>query len=341
MTPAMASSLASIPRIDLGHGPTPLERLERLSAHLGVEVWIKRDDCTGLAFGGNKVRKLEYLLAAAIREGHDTVVTVGGVQSNHARQTAAAAARLGLACELVLPRVVAGRAGAYEETGNVLLDRLLGARVHIVADPEAAAARVAEILARVAAGGGSAAFFPAGGSTATGALGYVRAGLELAEQAQTHGLTFDRVVLAVSTAGTLAGLVTGLALAAPATAVTGIAVSGPAQSAVAAAESLGAEAAARIGAAFPRTGFEVRDGYLGDGYGIATAAMEEAVSTCARLEGLLLDPVYTGKAMAGLFDLARRGEIARGRPALFWHTGGTPALFAYPELAAAPEPARR
>jgi D-cysteine desulfhydrase family pyridoxal phosphate-dependent enzyme len=331
-------ALSGFPRIPLGHGPTPLERLERLSAHLGVEVWIKRDDCTGLAFGGNKVRKLEYLLAEARAQGHDAVVTVGGVQSNHARQTAAAAARLGLRCELVLPRIVAGRTGPYEETGNVLLDHLLGARVHIVPDPAAATARVAEVLAEVAAGGGSAAFFPAGGSTSTGALGYVRAALELCGQAREAGIGFDRLVVAVSTGGTLAGLVVGHVSADATTRITGIAVSGPATIAAEATRTLAEEAAARIGVALPSGRFEVRDGYLGDGYGIATAAMREAVATCARLEGILLDPVYTGKAMAGLFDLARRGQITARERVLFWHTGGAPALFAYPELAAEAPP---
>jgi D-cysteine desulfhydrase family pyridoxal phosphate-dependent enzyme len=330
--------LEAIPRIALGHGPTPLERLERLSSHLGVDVWMKRDDCTGLAFGGNKVRKLEYLLAEAREQGHGTVITVGGVQSNHARQTAAAAARLGLRCELVLPRVVAGRE-AYEGTGNVLLDQLLGARVHIVADATAAAERVAEIVAEVSARGGSAAFFPAGGSTPTGALGYARAALELCDQARDAGISFDRIVLAVSTGGTLAGLVTGFALAGVRASITGIAVSGPGAVSADAARALATSAAERLGAALPRDGFEVRDGYLGDGYGIATPEMREAVVTCARLEGVLLDPVYTGKAMAGLFDLARRGQLARSRPVLFWHTGGAPALFAYPELAAESEPA--
>jgi D-cysteine desulfhydrase family pyridoxal phosphate-dependent enzyme len=353
MVGAMAP-LSGIPRIALGHGPTPLERLDRVSALLGVEVWIKRDDLTGLALGGNKVRKLEYLLAEARAQGHDTIVTVGGVQSNHARQTAAAAARLGLRCELVLPRLVPGRSGPYEETGNVLLDHLLGARVHLVDDADAATTRVTEILAEVGARGGSAAFFPAGGSTATGALGYARAALELSDQAREVGISFDRIVLAVSTGGTLAGLVVGLALAAASTAagaepgarnptaLTGIAVSGPASAAADAARSLADQAAARVDVALSRGGVEVRDGYLGDGYGLATAAMREAVATCARLEGLLLDPVYTGKAMAGLFDLARRGEIEAKERVLFWHTGGTPALFAYPELVAElPAPPRR
>ena len=323
--------LDEIPRIALGHGPTPIEHLGRLTEHLGgAEIWIKRDDCTGLAFGGNKVRKLEYLLAEARAQGHDTVITVGGVQSNHARQTAAAAARLGLRCELVLPRMVAGRDELYESTGNLLLDRLLGARVHIVADPSAAATRVGELLEELRRSGRSAAFFPAGGSTATGSLGYVRAMVELAEQVGERGLCFDRIVLAVSTGGTLAGLAVGRALAGISTKITGIAVSGSAESASLATRSLMADAAARLGVDVSEPGFEVRDGFLGEGYGLETPAMREALGTCAQLEGLLLDPVYTGKAMAGLFGLIRRRELDRGASVLFWHTGGTPALFAYP-----------
>jgi D-cysteine desulfhydrase family pyridoxal phosphate-dependent enzyme len=325
------STLDEIPRIALGHGPTPLERLERLSDHLGgAEVWIKRDDCTGLAFGGNKVRKLEYLLGEARARGHDAVVTVGGVQSNHARQTAAAAARLGLRCELVLPRLVA-RGGDYERTGNVLLDELLGARLHVV-DVAEVAVRVTAVLEDIRRAGGSPAFFPAGGSTTVGALGYVRAAVELATQLADAGLRFDRIVLAVSTGGTLAGLVVGGGLAKSSIAITGVAVSGPAAAARAATEPLIAGAAEQLRMVAPAGGWEIRDGYLGDGYGRATAEMKEAVTTCARLEGLLLDPVYTGKAMACVFDLARGGELGRGERVLFWHTGGTPALFAYPEL---------
>jgi len=237
---------------------------------------------------------------------------------------------------------VAGRSGPYEQTGNVLLDHLLGARVHIVPDADAATARVDEILAEISAAGGSAAFFPAGGSTSTGALGYARAALELRDQARDAGIGFDRIVVAVSTGGTLAGLAVGHALAGATTRVSGIAVSGPATIAADATRTLAEEAAARIGVALPPGRFDVRDGHLGDGYGLATAAMTEAVATCARLEGILLDPVYTGKAMAGLFDLARRGEIAARDRVLFWHTGGAPALFAYPELAAdAPSLVRR
>lgn len=323
--------IAGAPRTMLGHWPTPLEPLERLSAALGgAEVWVKRDDCSGLAFGGNKVRKLEYLLAEARSAGCRGVVTVGGLQSNHARQTAAAAARLGLACDLVLVRLVPGRPPSDERTGNALLDRLLGARAHVVDGAGAAAARVAELLERAAAEGRPAAFIPPGGSTTTGALGYVRAGLEVAAQAEAAGLAFDRVVLAASTAGTLAGLVLGLARAGVRWPVAGVAVADEPETTRTAARQLVEETAARLGTdpseAAP---FEILGGYRGQAYGVATPGMREAVETCARLEGLLLDPVYTGKAMAALFDLVRRGELGRGRRALFWHTGGAPALFAY------------
>ncbi len=323
--------LAGAPRLSLGHWPTPLERLERLSETLGAEVWVKRDDCSGLALGGNKVRKLEYLLAEARAAGQDAVVTVGGVQSNHARQTAAAAARLGLGCDLVL-RLVPGRTDADERTGNALLDRLLGARVHVVDDAEAAAARVAEVLERHRSEGRAAAFFPAGGSTPTGALGYVRAGLEVAAQAAAAGVAFDRVVLATSTGGTLAGLVLGLGLAGAPWPIAAVAVADEPAATRAAAARLIEETAARVDVDPARAApFEVLGGFRGPAYGVPTSEMRDAVETCARLEGLLLDPVYTGKAMAALLALARDGELGAGRRVLFWHTGGSPALFAYGE----------
>ncbi len=319
------------PRIALGHGPTPLEPLERLSKHLGgASLWVKRDDCTGLALGGNKVRKLEYLLAEAIEAGADTVITVGGVQSNHARQTAAGAARLGLRCELVLPRLVDRDDSLYETNGNLLLDHLLGAHVHVVADSEAASARVVELIEDTSRRGGKAAFFPSGGSTATGALGYVRAGLELLEQCEAERIDPRRIVVATSTGGTLAGLLTGLALHNSPIQISGVAVYDDAAATRERVLALAGETAALCESPPPSEDrVHIIGDQLGSAYGQPTRAMREALELCARLEGLVLDPVYSGKAMAGLIDLVRREELAPSDTAIFWHTGGAPALFAY------------
>lgn len=323
--------LERFPRIPLGHGPTPLEPLDRLSAHLGgPRLWVKRDDCTGLALGGNKVRKLEFLLGEARQDGADTVVTVGGVQSNHARQTAAAAARLGLRCELVLPRIVDRHDALYESNGNLLLDHLLGAHVHVVDDEEAAGEKVVKLLGAAEARGGKAAFFPSGGSTPTGALGYVRAAQELVGQCDDRGLNLARITVATSSAGTLAGLLLGLRGLDRPIPVTGIAVYDDPRQTRERVIALADGTATRLGIEPPDAdAIDIRGDELGPGYGQPTESMREALELCARLEGLLLDPVYSGKAMAGLIAMVRRGEIAKTDEALFWHTGGSPALFAY------------
>ncbi|MCP4005287.1 MAG: D-cysteine desulfhydrase family protein [bacterium] len=318
--------------VKLGHWPTPLEPLDRLSALLGgPSLFVKRDDCSGLALGGNKVRKLEYLLADAIAQGADTIITVGGVQSNHARQTAAAAARVGLACELVLPRLVPGTDPESEKTGNVLLDHLLGAQVHIVDDYDAAAERVGEVNERVLAGGGKPAFIPPGGSTEIGSLGFAAAAVEMRDQLESADLHIDRIVLAVSSGGTQAGLVAGLAMLDLDVPVTGICVYADAEETHATVASLVETTADRLEIPTPPDESIRVDGkYLGDGYGVPTNATTDALHVCARVEGLLLDPVYTGKAMGGLIEAIREGEIGPGENVLFWHTGGAPALFAYP-----------
>ncbi len=323
--------LARFPRVPLGHGPTPLEPLDRLAEHLGgARIWVKRDDCTGLALGGNKVRKLEFLLGEALAEGADTVVTVGAVQSNHARQTAAAAARLGLACELVLPRLVERSGTLFESNGNVLLDRLFGARLHIVDDAHAARERTAEILDRIRGRGGTPAFIPVGGSNATGSLGYVRAVDEFAHQCAALDLDVDRLFVAASSGGTVAGLATGWAALGAGPVVTGVAVYSDAETTREEIAAVATHTAARIGIEGP--GLErvaIVDDQLGPGYGMPTEAMHEAIALAARLEGLVLDPVYTGKAMAGLIDHVRRGVVGTSETVVFWHTGGAPALFAY------------
>ena len=316
----------------LAHLPTPLEPLPALTAYCGgAEIWVKRDDCTGLGFGGNKTRKLEYLLGEARAEGADTVITVGGVQSNHARQTAAGAARLGMRCELVLPRVVPRGGAEYEGSANVLLDRLFGAHVFVVEDEAAAAHAIQERLAAADERGSKAVVHPPGGSTPIGALGYVGAALELEAQLAPGARDFGGIFVAASTGGTLAGLCCGLQMSALDVPVTGVCVAGPADALRPDVERLVSEVQSLLGgAALAEQRMRLVDGYLGDGYGVPSAAALEAVKRCAQLEGLLLDPVYTGKAMAALFDAARASEPG-DPPLLFWHTGGAPALFAYRE----------
>lgn len=323
--------LARHPRVSLGHLPTPLEPMERLGDALaGAEIWVKRDDCTGLGFGGNKVRKLEYLLGEARASGADTIITAGALQSNHARQTAAAAARLGLRCELVLPRLVAKDSWNYDHNGNVLLDRLFGAELFVVEDVAEAARTIQARIAAASDRGGRAFPIAPGGSTPTGALGFANAALELLEQADAAGLRLDRIVLAVATGGTLAGLLAGLALAERPLPVTGVCVAYPADDTRQAVEALYAGLAGELGidGALPES-LALTDAFLGEGYGIPTVATEEALVLAARCEGLLLDPVYTGKAMAALVAASRGGLIGARERVVFWHTGGAPALFAY------------
>lgn len=326
-------NLTGFDRIPLAHLPTPLEPLERLSRHLGgPRIFVKRDDATGLALGGNKVRKLEYLLGEARRAGADTLVTVGGVQSNHARQTAAVAARLGLACELILPRYVDWPDPVYVTSGNVLLNRLFGARLHLLPESTLDPAALEAILTDIRGHGGRPFFIPVGGSTPAGALGYVAAIDELLPQLAAQEIADAQIVVATGSAGTHAGILVGLAAHERANQVIGIAVSGDTSQKEALVRDLAIATAANLGVAAadlpPRV--RVLDAYVGPGYGLPTPEMVEAVQLVARLEGLLIDPVYTGKAMAGLIDLVRRGQIDGDRPVVFWHTGGIPALFAYP-----------
>jgi L-cysteate sulfo-lyase len=331
--------LSEIPRVSLGSLPTPLEPLARLSAHLGgPTIYIKRDDQTGLATGGNKARKLEFLVADALAQGCDTLVTTGGVQSNHARQTAAAAARLGLDCELLLPRLVDGRTAEYERSGNVLLDRLLGAKVQILPRESFDNQTFEHALARLRDQGRKPYFIPIGGSTPCGALGYVVAVQELLAQAREACIDPTVIVVGTGSGGTHAGIVAGMVLAGHAARVQGISVSGPAPEREALVARLAGEALKLIdssqtaSAASIAQRVSVLDRYVGPGYGQPTDGMIEAVQLVARLEGILLDPVYTGKAMAGLIDLVRSGQLTSRDTVVFWHTGGVAGLFAYGEL---------
>ena len=325
-------NLDDFPRAALAHLPTPLEPMARLSAELGgPRLLVKRDDCTGLALGGNKTRKLEFLMAEALAAGADCVITAGGVQSNHVRQTAAAAAKLGLAAHLVLSRKVSRDRDEYDRTGNILLDRLLGAEIHLLPAGGDRAAAMDVLAAELRAAGARPYVIPLGGSNATGALGYVICARELAEQAETLCDGFDAVVLACSSGGSQAGLVAGLvALGHPAQ-VIGVEVDGNREGVAAAVREVTTAVADRLGldvdAAVSRV--EVVEGYGGPGYGLPTPEMRHAVELVARCEGLLLDPVYSGKAMAGLIGLIAEGRFKSSDRVVFLHSGGTPALFAY------------
>ncbi|MGE0716507.1 MAG: D-cysteine desulfhydrase [Alphaproteobacteria bacterium] len=324
--------LARFPRLRFAHLPTPLERLDRLTAALGgPTIWIKRDDCTGLGLGGNKTRKLEFLCAAAQAEGADTLVTVGAVQSNHARQTAAAAARLGLACELVLENRIADADANYRTSGNVLLDRMFGARLHEFPPGADMARALADTAEAVRAAGRRPYVIPGGGSNPTGALGYVACALELLAQATDMGLRIGHVVHATGSAGTQAGLVAGLEGLRTGIPVLGITVRQPRERQETAVHALAEQTADLLGVAgaVARSAVVANSDYVGAGYGVPTPGMLAALRMLAREEGILLDPVYAGKAMDGLIDLVRKGHFARGDNVVFIHTGGQAGLFAY------------
>ncbi|MDH4557752.1 D-cysteine desulfhydrase [Pseudomonas sp. BN417] len=324
------AALARFPRLELVPSPTPLEKLERLSQKLGRAVFVKRDDITPFALGGNKVRKLEFLAADALAQGADTLVTAGAIQSNHVRQTAALAARLGLSCVALLENPIGTADSNYLSNGNRLLLDLFGAEVELVANLDNADELLAATGERLRAAGKRPYLVPIGGSNALGALGYVRAGLELAEQIKASGETFSAVVLASGSAGTHAGLALALEHALPGTRVVGVTVSRPDATQRPKVEGLLQRTADLLGVALP-AGLKVElwDQYFAPRYGEPNAGTLEAVRLLASHEGLLLDPVYTGKAFAGLLDGIATGAFAGNGPVLFLHTGGSPALFAY------------
>jgi len=312
-----------IPRIKFAHLPTVLEMLPRLSTKLGgPRLWVKRDDQTGVGLGGNKARKLEYVLAEAQAGGARTLITVGGIQSNHCRQTAALAARLGLRCILVL----SGEPGD-NPNGNVLLDELFGARV--IWTTKAEREKVLAYTFDVAWENGDRPFLiPLGASTPTGTIGYVTAFQEFLAQQVDVGW----IILASSSAGTQAGLALGAKLANWHGKVLGISIDHPAAELQTQVAILANGAADRLGEKVNLTPEDifVNDHYLGGGYAVMGPPEIEAIKLFASTEGLLLDPVYTGRAAAGLIDLVRQGYFKPTDRILFWHTGGTPALFAEP-----------
>lgn len=324
--------LSRFPRIPLGHLPTPLEYLPRLTEYLGgPHIYVKRDDCTGLASGGNKTRKLEFLIADALEQEADTIITQGAVQSNHARQTAAAAAREGLRCELLFENRIAEPDSDYLNSGNVLLDRLYGANMHHYPageDMNAAMAAHAETLREE---GRKPYIIPGGGSNPIGALGYVNCALEILQQANERQLHIDHIVHATGSAGTQAGLVTGLRSAHCDVPVLGIGVSVARAAQEQKVYDLAVETADYIGAGgcVQRSDIVANCDYVGEGYGVPTEGMRAALLLLARLEGLLFDPVYSGKGLAGMIDLVQTGHFAADDNIVFIHTGGSAGLFGY------------
>ena len=326
-------NLARFPRIRCGHFPTPLEPMENLSRHLGgPKLWIKRDDCTGLSSGGNKTRKLEYLMADAVAQKADTIITQGATQSNHARQTAAIAAKLGLACHILLEDRTGYPDEAYNLSGNVLMDQLHGASIS-KRPGGTDMQKEMEILADGLKKKGKRTYvIPGGGSNPVGALGYVNAALELLAQATAMDLKIDRVVHATGSAGTQAGLVAGLAMLNSQIPVLGIGVRAPKDRQEASVFALAEKVCAHVGVpgAVKREHVVANCDYVGQGYGIPTEGMVEAIKLVAQKEGILLDPVYSGKGMAGLIDLIKKGHFKKDETVVFLHTGGSVGLFGYP-----------
>jgi D-cysteine desulfhydrase len=326
--------LARFPRRRYTPRATPLERLDHLTAALGgPEIWIKRDDLTGLTGGGNKTRKLEFLVADALAQGCDTLVTVGAVQSNHCRLTLAAAAKDGLKCRLVLEQRVAGSYDPRASGNNFLFDLLGVEAVSVVDAGTDLAAAMQQVAREVAADGRKAYIIPGGGSNALGALGYVACAEELMGQSFDANLPFDHLVCASGSAGTHAGLLAGLHGVNAGLPVTGVNVRRPRAEQEGNVHALAVETAALLAVAPPpREAVVALDEWVGPGYSLPSADMVEAVRMLARLEGVLLDPVYTGKAMAGLIGLVRHGVFTTGERVLFLHTGGSPALYAYQDV---------
>jgi len=325
-------NLAKFPRRRYTEGQTPIEKLSRLSDALGgPTIYMKRDDLLGLAGGGNKTRKLEFLVADALARGADTLITCGAVQSNHCRLTLAAAIKEGMKCRLVLEERVADSYNP-EAGGNNFLFRLLGVEKIKVVPGGADMAREMQLVADEAAAEGRKAYvIPGGGSNPIGATGYVACAEEILGQLFEQALKIDRVVCASGSTGTHAGLVTGFYGNNSNIPVIGINVSRKKQVQEEMVYGLVEQTAAHVGidSAIPRDAILCFDEYVGPGYSLPTPQMVEAVRMLARLEGILMDPVYTGKAMAGLIDLARKGYFKREENILFVHTGGSPALYVY------------
>jgi L-cysteate sulfo-lyase len=324
--------LAHFKRRSYGHLPTPLERLDRLSAELGgPEIWIKRDDCTGLSTGGNKTRKLEFLMAEAEERGADMVMTQGATQSNHARQTAAFAAKMGLACHILLEDRTGSNDPNYNTNGNVLLDHLHGATMEHRGPDLDMNAEMEAVADKRRAEGKTVYTIPGGGSNATGALGYVNCALEMLGQFVTTGLDVDHVVHATGSAGTQAGLVTGLKAMNARIPLLGIGVRAPKPKQEENVYNLAVKTAEKLGCpgVVAREDVVANTDYVGPGYGLPADSTLEAIDIFARTEAVLLDPVYSAKGAAGLIDLVRKGHFRKGEKIVFLHTGGAIGLTGY------------
>lgn len=331
----LSTALARFPRVALGHLPTPLEPMDRLSEKLGgPRFWVKRDDCTGLSSGGNKTRKLEFLMADAIQSGADTIITQGATQSNHARQTAAAAAKLGMACHILLEDRTGSNVENYNLNGNVLLDRLHGAPVSKRADGADMNAEMEDLAEKLIEDGKKPYIIPGGGSNAIGALGYVNCARELVDQASGIGLEIDALVHATGSSGTQAGLVTGLTAVQSDIHLLGIGVRAPQEKQENMVYDLAVKTAAYLGTGLdiPRSAVRANCEYVGPGYGLPTDGMVAAVKMLAQTEGLLFDPVYSGKGLDGLIDLTRKGYFDGMQNVVFLHTGGSAGLFGYSDI---------
>lgn len=301
--------------------------MSRLSDHLGgPSIFVKRDDLTGLAFGGNKNRKLEFLIAEALDVGADTVITEGAIQSNHCLQTACCAARAGIDCELVL-------SGELPElpTGNMLLNKLLGVKVHVTPDPEDRQSVMRAVADDLIAMGKKPMLIPTGGSTKTGALGYLACLREIADQARQMQIGFDYLVHSTGSGGTQAGFIIGKHLYYPDVKIVGISEGEPEEELVHTIRQVIDEWCSHWSVELPiqNKDIKVLEGYYGEGYGIASDEMVEAVRLVAKLEGIFLDPVYNGKAMVGLIDLVKSGTIPEDANVLFLHSGGGPSIFSF------------
>jgi D-cysteine desulfhydrase len=313
-----------VPKLTIAHLPTPLEHLPRLSKSLGgPQIWIKRDDQTGLAFGGNKTRKLEFLLADAKKKGSELLLTRGAGQSNHCRQTAAGAARSGINCKLILTG-----SSPSGVTGNLLLDSLFGAEV-VWAEGDDPDGKLRSEYKAAEDAGLNPYLIPYGGSNELGVYAYVAAMEELSEQSEN----FDRIIFATSSGGTQAGLVLGAQIVGFEGRIQGISVDEPAPVLCERVRQLIVDTAAWLDHVIEISDSDllVEDDFIGEGYAILSDVERNAITSFAREEGILLDPVYTGRAAGGMMELIRRGEISKDERVLFWHTGGTPAIFVYGE----------
>lgn len=318
-----------IPRQSLGFFPTPLIELSRLSKALnGPTIFMKRDDNTGLALGGNKTRKLEFIMGDALAQGADCVITAGAAQSNHCRQTAAAAASLGLECHLVL-----GGEEPEQTSGNLLLDKIFGSHIHW-AGANRKGEDIPKIVEQLTKQGKKPYVIPYGGSNELGALAFVEAFKELESQRESMDLSFTHIVFASSSGATQAGLMLGKKILNSPAQIVGINIDKGETDKVPFDQytvALANSTASLIGAdhQFSETDLTLNSDYVGEGYGVVGTLENEAIAMTAQTEGILLDPVYTGRAMGGLIDMIRSGKIKKTDRVLFWHTGGAPALFAY------------